>query len=94
MDGLWGRSSSGVWSHEELGHRRTRRDWYDTVCAGGWRFVAAWVREDEKTSENRLRKKEAAKACKVVVVSGVTEGNFRRLIAASNGSTQGLPKRP
>ena len=30
---------------------------YSTVCKGGCRCLAAWVREEEKASENRRRKK-------------------------------------
>ena len=32
--------------------------WYCTVCEGGCRFMAAWVREEEKASENRQRMRE------------------------------------
>ena len=33
--------------------------WYSTVCEGGCRFMAAWVREEEKASENWQRTKNA-----------------------------------
>ena len=32
--------------------------WYSTVYEGGCRFMAVWVREEERTSENRQRKRE------------------------------------
>ena len=56
-------------------------------------FKAAWVREEEKASENRERKKEAEKADKVKVAPGVTAGNLRRSRAVLIGPTQGIPKR-
>ena len=31
--------------------------WYSTAWEGGCRFMTAWVREEEKASENRQRKK-------------------------------------
>ena len=30
-----------------------------TVCEGGCRFMATWVREDEQASESRQMKREA-----------------------------------
>ena len=27
--------------------------WYSTVCEGGYRFMAEWVRDEEKATENR-----------------------------------------
>ena len=46
--------------------------WYSTVCEGGCRFMAALVREEENTSENRLRKREAEEQGKVEVPLGAT----------------------
>ena len=56
--------------------------------------LAAWVREEEKASENRQRKKEGKETDKVEVeVSpGVAVGSLRRFRAAWVGPIQGLPK--
>ena len=68
--------------------------WYNTVCEGGCRFMAACRREEEKTSENRQRKREAEEAKKVdEVAPGVTVISLRLFRAAFIGLTQGLPKR-
>ena len=67
--------------------------WYNTVCEGGCRFMATWVRGEGKASENRQRKREARGADKVEVAPGVSVGSLRRLRAALIESTQGLPKR-
>ena len=32
--------------------------WYSTICEGGRRFMAAWVKEEEKASEHRQRNRE------------------------------------
>ena len=45
---------------------------YSTVCEGGCRFMAAWVREEENTSEYGQRNREADEADKVEVAPGVT----------------------
>ena len=47
--------------------------WYSIVCKGGCRFMAVWVKEEEKASENRQRKKKAEKAEKADKV-GVAPG--------------------
>ena len=39
--------------------------WYSTVCEGGCRFMAAWVREEEKapkTGRERKRRKMRTKS--------------------------------
>ena len=33
--------------------------WYSTVRDRDWRFMAAWVKKEEKASEHRQRKREA-----------------------------------
>ena len=55
--------------------------------------MAAWVKEEDKASEHRQRKREAEEADKVEVAPGVTVASLRRLRAALIGPTQGLPKR-
>ena len=55
--------------------------------------MAAWVREEEKASENRQRKREVEEADKVEVAPGVTTSSLRRFRAALIGPIQGLPKR-
>ena len=55
--------------------------------------MAAWVREEEKASEIRQRKREAEQADKVEVAPGVTVASLRRCRATLIGPTQGLPKR-
>ena len=57
---------------------------------GGCIFMAAWVREEEKTTERRRRKREGEAADKVEVASGVTVGSVIRSRAALIGPTQGL----
>ena len=67
--------------------------WYSTEREGGCRFMAAWVKDEEKASEHRQRKREADEADKVEVAPGVTVASLRRFRAALIGPTQGLPKR-
>ena len=67
--------------------------WYSTVREGGCRFMAAWVKEEEKASKHRQRKREAEGMDKVEVAPGVTVSSLRRFRAALTGSIQGLPKR-
>ena len=55
--------------------------------------MVAWVKEEEKASEHRERKREAGEPDKVEVAPGVTVANLRRFRAALIGSTQGLPTR-
>ena len=69
------------------------RAWYSIVCGGGCRFTAAWVKEEEKASEHRQRKREAEETGKVEDAPGVTLASLRRFRAALIGPTQGLPKR-
>ena len=59
---------TGVWSTAAL----DPEVWYSAVCEGGCRFMAAWVREEEKASENRQGMREAEEAHKVEVASGLT----------------------
>ena len=67
--------------------------WFSTSREGGCRFMAAWVREVEKASENQQRKREAEEADKVEVAPGVTVASLRRFRATLIGPTQGFPKR-
>ena len=53
--------------------------------------MAAWVKEEEKASEHRQRKREAEEADKVEVSPGVTVASLRRFRATLVGPTQGLP---
>ena len=55
--------------------------------------MAAWVREEVKTSSNRQKKREAEEADKVEVAPGMTVASLRRLRVALIEPTQGLPKR-
>ena len=55
--------------------------------------MAAWMRQEEKASENRQRKREAEEVDKVEVAPGATVGSLRRFKAALIGPTPGLPKR-
>ena len=55
--------------------------------------MAAWVKDEEKASEHRQRKREAEGADKVEVAPGVTLASLGRFRAAVIGPTQGLPKR-
>ena len=55
--------------------------------------MAAWVKEEEKASEHRQRKREAEEADKVEVAPGVTVASMRRFRAALIGPPQELPKR-
>ena len=68
--------------------------WYSAVHEGGCRFMAAWwVKEEENTSNQRQKKREAEEADKVEVTPGVTVAILRRFRAALVGPTQGLTKR-
>ena len=67
--------------------------WYSTVREGSCRFMAAWVKEEEKASEHRHRKREAEEADKVEAAPGVTVASLGRFRAALIGPTQGLPRR-
>ena len=64
--------------------------WHIIDCEEGYRFMAAWVREDENASETRQRKKEADK---VEVAPEVTVESLRRFRVALIGPTRRLPKR-
>ena len=57
-------------------------------------LLAARMKEEEKASEHRQRKREAEEADNVEVAPGVTVASLRRFRAALIGLTQGLPKRP
>ena len=67
--------------------------WYSAVREGGCRFMVAWVKEEEKASGHRQRKKEAEEADKVEVAPGVTVASLKCFRVALIGSTQGLAKR-
>ena len=54
----------------------------------GCRFMAAWAREEEKTLENRRRKRETEGVDKVEVPLGVTVASLRRFRAVLIGRTQ------
>ena len=53
--------------------------------------MAAWVRKEEKASENRQRKREAEQTDKVEVVLGMTVASLRCLKASLIGPTLELP---
>ena len=55
--------------------------------------MAAWVKEEEKASKHRQRKREPEEAYKTEVAPGVTVASFRRFRGALIGPTQGLSKR-
>ena len=55
--------------------------------------MAAWVKEEENTSKQRQKKREAEEADKAEVAPGVTVASLRGFRAALVGPTQGLPKR-
>ena len=67
--------------------------WDSTVREGRCRFMVAWVKDEENTSEHRQRKRETEEAEKIEVAPGVTVASLRRFRAALIGPTQGLPKR-
>ena len=50
--------------------------------------MAAWVKEEEKASEHRQRKREAEEADKVEVAPGVTVASLRRFRAALIGPSK------
>ena len=52
------------------------------------------MKEEEKASEHRQRKRQAEEADKVEVARGVTVASLRRFRSALIGPTQRLPKRP
>ena len=61
---------TGALSHLTLG--------YGIVVHGGCRSMVAWVKEEEKASEHRQRKRGAEEADKVEVAPGVNVSNLRR----------------
>ena len=67
--------------------------WYSAVHEEGCRFMAAWMKEEENSSNQRQKKREAEKADRVEVAPGVTVASLRRFRAALIGPTQGLTKR-
>ena len=80
----------GNWSTTEA---LDPRAWYSIVCKGGCRFMATWVMEEEKASENWQGKRKAEEADKIEVALGVAVASLRRFRAALIGPIQGLPKR-
>ena len=58
--------------------------WYSTIREDGYKFMAAWEKEEEKASEYRQRKREseAEEADNVEVAPGVTVASSRRFRAA------------
>ena len=69
------------------------RAWHNTVCEGGGRFMAAWLRGEETGPERRQCKRGAEDMDKIEVAPGVAVGSFKRFGAALVGPTEGLPKR-
>ena len=67
--------------------------WCSTVREGGCRLLVAWVKEEEKASAHRQRKREVEEADKVEAAPGVAVASLRRFRAALIGPTRGLPKR-
>ena len=65
----------------------------DTVCEGGWRFMAAWLRGEEKGPERRQWKRGAGVTDKVEIAPGVAAGSLRRFRAELVGPTERPPKR-
>ena len=55
--------------------------------------MAASVKEEEKASEHRQRKRETEEADKVEVAPGIAVASLRRFRATLIGPTQGLPTR-
>ena len=68
--------------------------WCSTVVReGGCRFMAVWVKEEEKAFEHRQkRKREAEEADKFEVAPGVTVASLGHFRATLIGQTQGLLK--
>ena len=66
--------------------------WYNIVSAGSCRFMAAWVREKEKGSKNRQRKREAEGADKVECTWGDRK-KLETFQSRVDWETQGLSKR-
>ena len=81
----WG---TGAPPHLTLGSGTAR-----TVHEGGCRFMVAWVKDEEKASEHRQRKREAEEKGKVEGALEVTAASLRRSRAALAGPVQGLPNR-
>ena len=67
--------------------------WYSTVREGSCRFMPAMMKEVEKASEHRQRKREVEEADKVEIAPAGTVASLRRFKAALIGPTQELPKR-
>ena len=76
---------TGAPPHLTLGFDTTQ-----ALCEGGCGCMIAWVREEEKATENRQRKREPDK---VEVAPGMAVASLRCFRAALIAPTQGLPKR-
>ena len=88
MDGLRDRGYSAIWHQGGLEHSALDPEvWYSAVREGGCRFMAAWVKEEEKASEHRQIKRETEETDKVEVAPGVTVTSLRRFRAALIGPT-------
>ena len=62
--------------------------WYGIVRERSCTFMAALVKEEEKASEHRQRKRETEEADEVEVPPGVTVASLRRFGAALIGPTR------
>ena len=89
---LWLFGITGGWNNTTTVAALDPGAWYSTVGDRGCcRFMAAWVKKEEKASGHRQRKREVKEADKVELAPGVTVASLRRFRAALIGPTQGLP---
>ena len=65
MDGLRGRGSSAIWQGGWSTAVRDPGVWYSTVREGGCRFMAAWMKEEEKASQHRQRNRAQKRRTKL-----------------------------
>ena len=68
----------------------TRNHRSSTVCNESCRFMAEWVREEEKASKTRQKKREEEEADMVEVVPSAALGSLTRFRATLIGPTQEL----
>ena len=78
MDGLRGRGSSGCLASRGTGAQphKTPGVWYSIVCKGGCRFMAVWVKEEEKGVRKPAEEKKSGKSGKGGQGRGCTWGDW------------------
>ena len=67
--------------------------WYNIVCEGGCRCIAAWMRDEKITFKNSQRKSAVEEGDTFELAPGETVGSLRRFRAALTGPAHEPSKR-